>query len=212
MRLLLSILALVMLVGAGPGDAPAPGLIRVRLVTTFGPIVLALDAHHAPQTTANFLAYVDDQRLDGTHFYRAARRKTDPKFGFIQGGTQTDARRVLPTFPFESTAKTGLHHLDATISMAHGTSLKSAGGNFVLTVGAVPSMDAKPGYLGYAAFGHVVAGMDVVRRILAMPTGGGYDAMKDQMLFDPVKLIRAERLDGVAKPTGRPRPWLLFAR
>ena len=69
-------------------------------------------------------------------------------------------------------------------------------------------MDARPGYDGYAAFGHVVAGMETVKRILAKPSGGGQDAMKGQMILKPVTLISAKRLDGKPQPTKEPRMWL----
>lgn len=193
-----------------PQTGARPGVVRVRLETSRGPILLALDARRAPATTANFLAYVDDGRFDGTTFYRAARSKSDPRRGFVQAGIRTDAKRILPPFPLESTNKTGIRHLDATISMARGDSADSAGGNFVLTVGPTPQMDARPGYTGYAAFGRVIGGMDVVKRILAEPSGGGLDAMKGQMILRPVQLRRAVRVDGRAKPTGRPKVWLLF--
>jgi peptidyl-prolyl cis-trans isomerase A (cyclophilin A) len=207
-RLLLAGLAVLCL-----GAAPAPpGTVRVRLVTSAGPIVVALDARRAPKTTANFLAYVDDGRYDGTSFYRAARRRTAPRFGFIQGGIDTDVRRSLPGVEHEPTDRTGIRHLDATISMARFGRLGSAAGNFFITVGPMPSMDARPGAPGYAAFGRVVEGMGVVRYILGRPSGGGSDAMKGQMILRPVAILRAERLDGVPKPTGRPRPWLLKIR
>ncbi len=207
--LLALIAALLFPLSSVPAQGPKPGLVRVRLVTSEGPIVLALDAIHAPRTTANFMAYVDDGRYDDTKFYRSARRKSDPKRGFIQGGVGTDARRTLPPVAHEPTDRTGIHHLDATISMARGGPPGSAMGNFFITVGPVPYMDAQDGAPGYAAFGHVVAGMDVVRRILAMPTGGGEGAMKGQKLLKPVALIRAERLDGVARPAIRFKPWLI---
>jgi len=211
-RSLLGALALVALTGAAwdsPQSRPIPGMVRVRIVTEEGNIVLALDARRAPRTTANFLAYVDDGRLDGTDFYRASRRQSDPKFGFIQGGIRTDARRILPSPPLEPTNVTGIRHLDGTVSMAHGSNPDSATGNFSIMVGANPSLDARGGYRGYAAFGRVVAGMDVVRRILAKPTGGGRGVMRGQMILPPVRILRAERLDGTPRPTGRPKPWLL---
>ena len=121
-------------------------------------MILAIDTKRAPKTAENFLAYVDDGRFDGTSFYRAARGKKDPKTGFIQGGIQTDARRILPPFPLETTAMTGIRHLDATVSMARAANPDSAGGNFVITIGPAPQMDARPGFPGYAAFGHLVAG------------------------------------------------------
>ena len=168
-----------------------------------------LDAAHAPRTTANFMAYVDDGRFDDTSFYRAARRRADPKRGYVQGGIRTDARRSLVPVAHESTDMTGIRHLDATISMARGGPPGTAMGNFFITVGPTPQMDAAPSYAGYAAFGHVIQGMDVVRRILALPTGGGTGEMKGQMILKPVQLIRAERIDGVARPTRGPKPWLI---
>jgi len=210
-RLLAAIVAVVSATALSQ-TAPRPGIVRVRLDTSGGPITLALDARRAPATTANFLAYVDDGRFDGTVFYRAARGKADPKRGFIQGGIRQDAKRILPPFKLESTSVTGLRHLDATVSMARGDSPSSAGGNFVLTVGPTPQMDARPGYPGYAAFGRVVGGMDLVKRILALPSGGGMDAMKGQMILRPVVIRRAVRLDGRPRPTGLPKVWLLFQR
>jgi len=216
-HVLLSIFALVAFASAAPAaPAPAakaaPGLVRVRIVTSEGSIVVALDARHAPLTTANFLAYVDDGRLDGTNFYRAARTKGAPKLGFIQGGVGTDVRRFLPPVPLEPTSKTGIRHGEATISMAHGPNPNSGTCNFTISTAADPGLDAKGKNPGYAAFGHVVSGIDVVRRILASPSGGGVGAMRGQMLVHPVTLISAQRLDGVAKPTGRIKPWLMGIR
>lgn len=207
--LVLALLAMFLASSAAPQGGPVPGMVRVRLVTSAGNIVLALDAKRAPKTTANFLAYVDDGRLEGTFFYRSARRTGDPKFGFIQGGIGTDARRMLEPLPLEPTDRTGIRHLDGTVSMAHGINADAANGNFSIMVGANPTLDAHGKSRGYAAFGRVVAGMDVVKRILAMPTGGGREAMRGQMILQPVKILRAERLDGAARPTGRPKPWLI---
>lgn len=191
---------------------PAPGIVRVRLNTSAGAVTLALDARRAPRTTANFLAYVDDGRLDGTTFYRASRRKGAPQFGFVQGGIGSDYRRTLPPIALEPTDLTGLRHLDGTISMAHHADPNSATGNFSIMVGANPGLDARSNSKGFAAFGRVIAGMDVVRRMLAMPTGGGRGDMKGQMILAPVKILNAQRLDGVAKPTGGPKPWLIQIR
>lgn len=192
---------------AQSADRPTAGFVRVRLTTSAGPIVLALDARRAPRTTANFLAYVDDRRFDGIVFYRAARSRLAPKFGYIQGGIRTDPRRILPPFPHEPTTRTGITHGDGTISMARRAEPNSAGGNFFITVGAMPSMDATATSLGYAAFGHVVAGMAVVKRILAAPTQDG--AFKGQMIVRPVTILTARRLDGTPRPTGRTKSWLV---
>ena len=189
------------------GTGPTPGYVRVRVETSEGPFVVAVDMRHAPATSANFLAYVDDGRFDNTTFYRAARRRSAPGSGFVQGGIRTDARRILPPFTFEPTSRTGIRHLDATISMARGSSSDSAGGNFFVTVGPTPAMDAAGAYRGYAAFGRVIGGMATIKRILAKPTGGGSGAMKGQMMFQPVVIRAAKRLDGAPKPTGRPKVW-----
>jgi peptidyl-prolyl cis-trans isomerase A (cyclophilin A) len=207
MRLPLILLATIALSSATPAAAPRePAVVRVRLDTPYGPIVLALDARHAPRTVANFMGYVDDGRFDGMSFYRSARNRSAPTYGFIQGGIRTDARRILPPFPLETTAMTGLRHVDGTISMARRAEAGSAGGNFFITVGAMPSMDAKGDYPGYAAFGHVVSGMPVVKRILALPTGGG---MGGQLLLKPIRLVAARRLTGTPHPTGLVKPWLV---
>ena len=195
-----------------PGNRPTPGYTRVAIETTVGTIMVAVDNKRAPRTSANFLAYVDDGRFDGVTFYRAARRKSDAKLGLIQGGIDTDARRSLPPIPHEPTSKTSIRHLDATISMARPNRPDSAMGNFFITAGATPNMDARRDYIGYAAFGHVVTGMDVVRRILAMPTCCGSGPMRGQMIVKPVKIIRAKRLDGTARPTRGVKPWLIGLR
>ena len=195
---------------AAPVAAREPATVRVRLETSSGPIVVALDARRAPKTVENFLAYVDDGRFDGITFYRSARSKRVPGDGFIQAGIRSDARRILPPFPLETTAMTGIKHLNGAISMARAQNPDSAGGNFVLLVGPAPWMDARPGAPGFAAFGHVASGMKVVKRILAMRTGsGGFDAFRGQMLVSPVKVTRVVRLDGTPKPTGRVKPWLV---
>ncbi|HEU0065676.1 MAG TPA: peptidylprolyl isomerase [Sphingomonas sp.] len=203
---------LILLLFASPASAREPAIVRVRLVTSAGPIVLALDARHAPKTVENFMAYVDDGRFDGTTFYRAARSKRMPGQGFIQAGIRTDARRILPPFPLETTRMTGIRHLNGTVSMARGSEPGSAGGNFVITIGPAPQMDANGTYLGYAAFGHVAGGMATVKRILALPSGGGSDMFKGQMILRPVALLRVQRLDGTPKPTGRVKPWLMETR
>lgn len=192
-----------------PANRPAPGYTRVAIETSVGTITVAVDDRRAPKTSANFLTYVDDGRFDGVTFYRAARRKSDPKLGLIQGGIDTDARRSLPPIQHEPTTRTGIRHLDATLSMARPNRANSAMGNFFITVGPTPNMDARGGYIGYAAFGHVVAGMDVVKRILAVPTCCGSGPMRGQMIVRPIAILRARRLDGTPRPSRGVKPWLL---
>ena len=172
--------------------------VRVSLTTSVGPIVLALEKERAPLTTANFLRYVDQKRLDGTAFYRAMKLSDDGNYGLIQGGTQGNPKKVLPKVAHEPTTKTGLSHTDGAISMARGAP-GSADGDFFITVGALTSLDADPAKtgdnLGFAVFGRVVEGMDTVRKIMDAPTsptlGVGY--MKGQMIADPVRIVTARR-------------------
>ncbi len=211
MRLLICMLFALLLGAAAPATPREPSVVRVRLDTSAGAITLAIDVRHAPKTAANFLAYVDDERLDGTRFYRAARRAGQPGKGFIQGGIDTDARRRLEPVELEPTSTTGLRHVVGAITMARYGSANSGTGNFSLLTDPRPDMDARPGYQGYAVFGRVIGGMDVVKRILAMPTSpGGEGAFKGELLLRPVTITRAVRLDGTAKPTGYVKVWKLL--
>ena len=175
---------------------PLPDIVQVRLETGAGPILLELDAKRAPITTANFVRYVDEQRLDGTNFYRAAPTKGATGRGFIQGGIRRNYRRMLPPIEHEPTSRTGLRHEAGAISMARSEDGAGAMGEFFILTSAMPSMDAGPDKPGYAAFGRVKEGMDVVRKILASPTvpNAGRGAMRGQMLADPVPIVRARRL------------------
>lgn len=177
---------------------PLPDTVRVRLETDDGPIVLALDSKHAPITTANFVRYVDEHRFDGTSFYRAARTKGAPTHGFIQGGIRREYRRMLPPIAHEPTSKTGLKHVVGTISMARSdTAGVGAMGDFFILASTMASLDANGDEPGYAAFGRVVEGMDVVRRILAADTvpNAGRGAMRGEMITKPVKIVSATRED-----------------
>jgi peptidyl-prolyl cis-trans isomerase A (cyclophilin A) len=182
-----------------PPSSPASASATVSIVmtTSEGPITLALEKERAPLTTANFLRYVDQKRLDGVTFYRAM--KLGAEAGLIQGGPQGDPKRILKPVPHEPTTTTGLSHVDGTISLARfapGT----ATADFFITVGPVLSLDANPAAAGdragFAAFGHVVEGMDVVKRILAAPTSetAGAGVMKGQMIAAPVKILTVRRV------------------
>ena len=189
--------ALALLLFAFSGAAPAapPPPQRVSLETNVGKIVIELATKQAPITSANFLKYVDLRKLDNTAFYRSARTKGAPKTGFVQGGIHHNFARMLPPIPHEPTSKTGLRHVDGAISMARDGP-GSATCDFFIIVGPGPSWDAHKGDPGYAVFGHIVQGMDVVRRILAMPTvqQTGVGATKSQMLTKPIAILAARRV------------------
>jgi peptidyl-prolyl cis-trans isomerase A (cyclophilin A) len=185
---------------AAPAEAvpaPLPDIVRIRLDTDAGPILLALDNKHAPDTTANFVRYVDQHRFDGTYFYRAARTKGAAGRGFVQGGIRHSARKSFPPIAHEPTSKTGLRHVDGTVSMARAAPVGAMGDFFIIVGGAMPAMDAKGGEPGFAAFGRVEQGMDVVRNILAAPTiaNAGRGPMRGQMIEKPVKIVSARRAE-----------------
>jgi len=179
---------------APPPPPPVPDTVTVSLQTAKGEIVILLETKKAPVTAANFLKYLDAGKMVGANFWRAA--NSGPS-GFVQ------ATAVGPTFPpiaHESTRETGLSHTNGTISMsrfAPGT----ATADFVICVGDNTYMDAgrdgSDDKLGYAAFGHVVKGMDVVRAILrgristAKAQAGQWAG---QMLATPVTITGAARV------------------
>jgi peptidyl-prolyl cis-trans isomerase A (cyclophilin A) len=186
---------------SSPAQAAAPALkedlVPVALNTSLGRIVVAVDRLHAPITTGNFLRYVDSHRLDGETFYRAL-RLSGGDGGLIQGGVRSDTRKLFPPIAHEPTSRTGLHNVAGSIVMARlepGT----ARGDFFILASDTPSYDAgapEGDPDGFAVFGHVVEGMDVVKKILAAPTSPtlGEGVMKGQMLAPPVKIVKAERV------------------
>jgi peptidyl-prolyl cis-trans isomerase A (cyclophilin A) len=178
-----------------------PVVVPVVLETTLGNITVEVDIERAPITAGNFLRYVDEGRLDGTVFYRAMRLDWgDQPNGLIQGGTQYDPDRILPPIAHERTSDTGLNHLRGAISMARYEP-GSATGDFSIMLQSQPAMDADPRnadpqfHDGYAAFGYVTQGMDVVEAIHAAPVDpeAGEGWMKGQMLAEPVRIVRAHR-------------------
>jgi peptidyl-prolyl cis-trans isomerase A (cyclophilin A) len=179
-------------------QAPAPkvDLVPVAVDTSLGRIVIALDRGRAPTTTANFLHYVDTHRFDGESFYRANHTGGG---GLIQAGIRSDARKIFPPIAHEPTNQTGLHNVAGAISMANAGP-GTARGDFFILLSDMPGLDANgPGgdANGFAVFGHVIEGMDVVKKISDAPVSPtkGEGAMKGEMLDPPVKIIKAARLD-----------------
>jgi peptidyl-prolyl cis-trans isomerase A (cyclophilin A) len=168
----------------------------VLLHTSAGDIVVALETQRAPITAGNFLHYVDTHRLDGSEFYRAMH--TAPDSGLIQGGVR-NGNLLFPPIAHEPTSQTGLSHDDGALSVPR-LAVGTARADFTIMVGAQHYLDAGPGSagdgLGYAVFGHVVEGMDVVRHILVAPTSPteGEGVMRGQMLDPRVRIITARRV------------------
>jgi peptidyl-prolyl cis-trans isomerase A (cyclophilin A) len=170
--------------------------VKATMHTSLGDIVLALAKDRAPVTVNNFLRYVDQKRFDGCSFYRAVKLDDEGKFGLIQGGLRGNPKRVLKPIAHEPTTVTGLSHVDGAISMARAEP-GTANGDFFIVVGDTVSYDAQPGGdPGYAAFGRVIEGMDVVRTILGQPRSeDGQGVMKGQMIANPVKILTVRRTE-----------------
>ena len=175
--------------------APQEQLVPVAIETSLGRIVIALDRGRAPVTTANFLRYVDAKRFDGQSFYRAMKMGSG---GLIQAGVRTDARLLFPPVAHEPSSKTGILNTAGAISMAR-LEPGSARADFFILLDDTPGFDAgAPGgdADGFAAFGHVTHGMDVVRKIFESPVSAtkGAGIMKGQMLDPEIRIVKAVRL------------------
>lgn len=172
---------------------------RVAIQTPQGTIIVELEDKKAPITSANFLRYADTLKYNGGLFYRASRTvNAGPGNGSIQAGPSPYARH-FPPIAHESTTKTGLRHKAGTISLTRNEP-GTATSDFFICASDQPYLDAHPGEpgdnQGFAAFGHVVQGMDVVKKILAMHTSktAVVPAMKGQMLDPPVPITTIKRV------------------
>ncbi len=175
-RIVTLLFALFMALAAGQAvaDANHP---RVRLVTSKGDIVLELDRTKAPKTVENFLRYVQDGFYAGTIFHRVID-------GFmIQGGGYTPDFAEKPTrAPIMNEADNGLRNTVGTIAMARTNDPQSASAQFFINVANNDFLNFRektPRAWGYAVFGRVVKGMDVVKAIKETPTGAGGPFYKD---------------------------------
>jgi peptidyl-prolyl cis-trans isomerase A (cyclophilin A) len=194
--LVLSLLAFPAFAQTPAPTPPAP--VRVALETTAGRVVVEVEPAKAPITAGNFLKYVDQKRLDGIVFYRTV--KVQDRFGFVQFGLQSNVKKMLPPIKHEPTTQTGIKHVEGAISMPR-LAPGSARAEFTISVGAQPSFDADPSApgdnLGYAAFGRVVEGMDVIVKIMDAPTSPTatiQGAFKGEVPLAPVKVLTARRL------------------
>lgn len=168
---------------------------KISIQTELGDIAVELDTEHAPITTANFLRYVDEKRYDSTTFYRVVRMDNQPdndvKIEVIQGGLGMDDHpKKLPPIKQETTNMTGLHHKDGAVSMAR-LAPNGAQSEFFICINDQPELDfggkRNPDGQGFAAFGRVTRGMDVVRKIQQMQTD-------KQALIKPVTIQRIVRV------------------
>lgn len=187
--------------GAAPAQQPKPATVRVVLQTSEGAIVLELEKDRAPLTTRNFLRYIDERRYDNQTFYRALDMAEN--FGLIQAGVTVmkPGQKPIPPIAHEPTTLTGLSHQTGTVSMAR-RALGTAQSDFFIAVGDMSSLDAQPDKpgdnQGFAAFGRVTEGLDVVMKIMRGPINpalGAKDGMAGQMLANPVRILSARRME-----------------
>jgi peptidyl-prolyl cis-trans isomerase A (cyclophilin A) len=181
--------------GPGPGDGPTD-LVQVVLRTEKGEIALAIDRGKAPATAANFLRYVNGGFFDGGRFHRTVTPKNQPdsrvKIEVVQAGIDpARAKDEFPPIKLERTRDTGLRHVDGAVSMARDGP-DTATSDFFICLGDQPELDfggkRNPDGQGFAAFGRVVRGMDVVRAIQQAPADG-------QTLKPPVRIQSGWRVN-----------------
>lgn len=182
-------------------SAIAGETVYVEMVTSEGSFTLELYPTKAPVTVKNFLNYVDGGHYEGATFYRTVTYANDnghPKIEVIQGGIGDAADSLFPPIKHESTKETGILHTDGVISMSRFT-VGSASSEFFICIGDQPGLDygesRNPDKQGFAAFGRVVQGMDLVRAINKLPAKSASDDpyTKGQMIAEPAVISKALR-------------------
>ena len=197
-----AILIAALLLGGDQLTAQSP--VRVRVQTELGAIVVEVDQAKAPATAANFLRYVDAGHYDGGMWHRTVKMNNQPestvKIEVIQAGVNPDrAKDGFPSIALERTNKTGIRHKDGVISMARGAPDSATSGWFIC-INDQPSLDfggaRNPDGQGFAAFGRVVAGMDVVRKIQAAPSSTNMSSNAEaQRLTPPIRILKVSRVN-----------------
>ena len=181
------------------GQSPASPVV-VIFETELGSITMEIDVAKAPVTAANFLKYVDGKFYDGGIINRSVRPdntvRHDVEIQVIQFQSDPARRREgFPAIPLERTSVTGLRHVDGALSMAR-SGPDSATSSFSIMVGDQPSLDfggaRNADGQGFAVFGRVTAGTDVVKKIHASKTGTTGD-YRTETLDPPIKIVRAYR-------------------
>ena len=169
--------------------------VMIKMETDLGPIQIELFPDKAPITVSNFLQYIDETRYGDLHFYRVVHMGNQPdnevKIEVIQGGLGFDKHPMeLPPIAHETTDKSGIKHEDGTISMAR-LEPGIASSEIFICINDQPELDfggkRNPDGQGFAAFGKVVSGMDIVRQIQMMPS-------KEQMVVKSVNIKSIKRI------------------
>ena len=177
---------------------PATAPVVVVFETTHGAISIEVNVAKAPVTAANFLKYVDAGLYNGGRFHRTVRPDTETRKDVpieVVQATRAPRTPETPSFkpiPLERTNATGLKHVDGAVSMARSTGTDTAVADFFICIGAQPLLDfggpRNPDGQGFAVFGRVIAGMDVVKKIHAAPVREG----TERIAF-PIVILKAAR-------------------
>jgi len=168
------------------GASAAAQAQKVKLATSAGDIVLELDKAKAPKTVDNFVQYVKDGHYNGTIFHRVI-----PTFMIQGGGMTADMNEKTTRAPIPLESRNGLSNLRGSVAMARTNDPNSATSQFFINVQDNPRLDAanaRDGN-GYAVFGKVISGMDVVDKIRAVPTAS--KGMHDDVPMTPVTINKA---------------------
>jgi len=180
---------------------PAAVAVVVVFETEFGAITMEIDSARAPITAANFLKYVDGKFYDGGVINRAVRPdntvRHDVEIQIIQFQRDSARRReMFSPIPLERTSVTGLKHVNGALSMARNGP-DTATSSFSIMIGDQPSLDfggvRNADGQGFAVFGRVIAGMDVVKKIQESKTSDGPGAYRTETLDPPIRIISATR-------------------
>ncbi|MBS1789279.1 MAG: peptidylprolyl isomerase [Acidobacteria bacterium] len=197
-KILFVVVSLILAVPSPAQMKSSNAPVRVLIQTELGDIEVELDAKRAPVTTENFLRYVDAGLYDGGRFHRTVKLQPDNqpnnviKIEVIQAGMNLEkSKDGFPPIKLERTNVTGMKHKDGAISMARSAA-DSATSDFFVCIGDQPELDfggkRNADGQGFAAFGKVVKGMEVVRKIHQSP-------YKEQTLTPSIKIIKARRLN-----------------
>ena len=197
-RLSLAVLAALAIVACAKETQQT---VRVSMTTSLGVVEFELYPEKAPVTVDNFLKIVDGAYLEGGTFYRTVSPENDngnPPITVIQGGIG-DTESPFPPIAHESTADTGLPHLSGSISMARAE-VGTATTEFFICIGDQPALDfgamRNPDGQGFAVFGQVVTGMDVVHAIHQSPADAPTEVeyLQNQIINEPVEIISLQRM------------------
>jgi cyclophilin family peptidyl-prolyl cis-trans isomerase len=182
-----------------PARADDAAMPQAKIETSLGTITIALDRAHAPATVANFIAYARDGHFDGTMIYRV-----EPGFVIQMGSFEASGASRPTRAPIALESANGLSNLRGAVAMARAEDPASATAEFFIDLADNTPLDATPGAppntTGYAVFGHVVSGMDVVDRIAAMPLGGHGPFPPSSTPQTPITIVKVMVTDPTAPP------------